>query len=518
VWLHFLAPTQAAALIVAFGLIVQGVSVWKLRHAIKWPRLVPFLIGGAIGVPIGGELLRWTPPRNLRIAVGAILVLFSLYNLIRPNLASAARAGVIADGAVGVANGVIGGATGLAGIAAVIWCSLRGWPPAEQRAVFQPSGVAVFAITALWLGGTGMISANTLTLFFIGLPVLAVGTWARLKLFGKLDDQAFRRGSANLAAVVGPQPARPGPIMPVSYSGRMHAKDSFPLALDQGIARPYVRTVGPKRSRPAFPRRSPKHCTSPAHRAKGLWRNLSDCKSQPGGGLENPMPDVTLFGFPRSVYVQMAGIVLTHKEVAYTFHDLEAEMNTPSHIALHPFERVPILQHGDFVVYETAAIVGYIDNAFDGPKLTPADPRQRARMNQWISAVNGYYYPNLIYHVSHERNVFPQLGIPSDEKVVAHAIPKVEVCLQVLERELLDSGQFLLGPELSLADFYMLPIIHAFGFAPEAQTMYPKHPAICAWRERMEALPALKRFRAAQPPRAPIEHARRWLEGHRPKY
>ena len=59
--------------------------------------------------------------------------------------------------------------------------------------MFQPSGVAVFAITALWLGGTGMISANTLTLFFIGLPVLAVGTWAGLKLFGKLDDQAFQR-------------------------------------------------------------------------------------------------------------------------------------------------------------------------------------------------------------------------------------------------------------------------------------------------------------------------------------
>ncbi|HEY1431958.1 MAG TPA: sulfite exporter TauE/SafE family protein [Stellaceae bacterium] len=192
-WLHFLAPTQAAALIVAFGLIVQGVSVWKLRGAIKWPRLVPFLIGGAIGVPIGGELLRWTAPGNLRIAVGAILVLFSLYNLIRPNLASAARAGAIADGAVGVVNGVIGGATGLAGIAAVIWCSLRGWPPAEQRAVFQPSGVVVFAITALWLGSKGMIGASTLTLFLIGLPVLAVGTWAGLKLFGKLDDQAFRR-------------------------------------------------------------------------------------------------------------------------------------------------------------------------------------------------------------------------------------------------------------------------------------------------------------------------------------
>jgi hypothetical protein len=180
-------------LIVVFGLIVQGFSVWKLRRAIKWPRLMPFLIGGAAGVPMSGELLRWTAPGNLRIAVGAILMLFSLYNLVRPSFASAARAGTVADGAVGVLNGVAGGATGLAGIAAVIWCSLRGWPAAEQCAVFQPSGIAVFAMTALWLGGTGMIGRDTLTLFLIGLPPLAVGTWAGLKSFRKLNEQAFRR-------------------------------------------------------------------------------------------------------------------------------------------------------------------------------------------------------------------------------------------------------------------------------------------------------------------------------------
>jgi uncharacterized membrane protein YfcA len=188
VWLHFLSPAQATVLIVAFGLIVQGVSVWKLRRAIKWPRLLPFVIGGVIGVPLGAELLRWTDPGNLRMAVGAILVLFSLYSLFRPSLGSMARAGVVADGAVGVVNGVIGGATGLAGIAGVIWSTLRGWPPPEQRAVFQPAGVAVFAMTVLWLGGTGMIGADTLALFLIGLPALALGTWAGLKLFGKLND------------------------------------------------------------------------------------------------------------------------------------------------------------------------------------------------------------------------------------------------------------------------------------------------------------------------------------------
>jgi uncharacterized membrane protein YfcA len=193
VWLHFMVPAQATPLIIAFGLIVQGVSVWKLRRAIQWKRLAPFLIGGVIGVPIGAELLRWASPGDLRLAVGAILVLFSLWNLFRPSLASMARAGIVADGVVGIVNGIIGSSTGLAGIAAVIWCSLRGWPPAEQRAVFQPSGVAIFAMTGLWLGGAGMIGGDTVTLFLIGLPALALGTWAGLRLFGKLDDQAFRR-------------------------------------------------------------------------------------------------------------------------------------------------------------------------------------------------------------------------------------------------------------------------------------------------------------------------------------
>jgi uncharacterized protein len=154
---------------------------------------MPFLIGGVIGVPIGAELLRYAAPGDLRIAIGAILVLFSLWNLFRPSFVSMARAGMVTDGAVGIVNGVIGGSTGFAGVAAIIWCSLRGWPPAEQRAVFQPSGVAVFLMTALWLGGAGMIGGDTLVLFLIGLPALAIGTWAGLQLFGKLDEQRFRR-------------------------------------------------------------------------------------------------------------------------------------------------------------------------------------------------------------------------------------------------------------------------------------------------------------------------------------
>jgi glutathione S-transferase len=229
------------------------------------------------------------------------------------------------------------------------------------------------------------------------------------------------------------------------------------------------------------------------------------------------MPDPIVYGFPRSTFVNIIRMLLTHKGVPYRFHDLEAVMGKPEHLALHPFNRVPILEHGELVVYETSAIAAYVDEACEGPRLTPKDAGARARMNQWISAVNSYYYPYMIYHVTHERIVFPELGIASDEKVVAHALPKVEAALAVVERELAHGKNFLLGDDISIADFYLLPATFAFSLTAEGQSMYPKFPAFCRWRERMDNLPATQKVRSAVI-RAPIEHAREWANSHRPKY
>jgi glutathione S-transferase len=230
------------------------------------------------------------------------------------------------------------------------------------------------------------------------------------------------------------------------------------------------------------------------------------------------MSETVVYGFPRSTFVNIVRLVLTHKDVPYTFQDLEPVMGKPEHLALHPFNRVPIFRHGDFTVYETSAIVAYIDEAFGGATLTPDSPRARARMNQWISTVNSYVYPYMIYHVTHERLVFPELGIASDERVVAHGLPKVELALSVMERELEHRAPYLLGSELSLADFYMLPSTFAFGLTDEGQSMYRKFPKFSEWRARMEDLPTTKKLRASMPPRAPIQHAREWAVSHRPKY
>jgi hypothetical protein len=192
-WLHVLTPLQTTTLIVAFGLIVQGYSVWRLRRALKFERLLPFLIGGALGLPFGVALLRWVSPTHMKTAIGALLIVFSLYSLVRPQLAKVTAGGRLADGGVGVLSGILGGTTGFGGILPTIWCTLRGWPKDEQRAVFQPTGVAIFLGTALVLGGTGSVTADTMQLFLIGLPALLAGSWLGLRLYGKLDEAAFRK-------------------------------------------------------------------------------------------------------------------------------------------------------------------------------------------------------------------------------------------------------------------------------------------------------------------------------------
>src|SRR5215218_10344065 len=69
VWLHILPPLQTASLIIAFGLIVQGVAVWKLRHVLAWTRLWPFLLGAALGVPLGVWVLALADPAQVRKGV-----------------------------------------------------------------------------------------------------------------------------------------------------------------------------------------------------------------------------------------------------------------------------------------------------------------------------------------------------------------------------------------------------------------------------------------------------------------
>jgi uncharacterized protein len=192
IWLHFLTPVQTVTLMVSYSVLLQGYGVWKLRHALDWRRVAPFIVGGAVGVPIGAMLLGHIDSAHLRAAVGVVLLLYSIYYLARPEI-EPVRGGVSADLAIGFLNGLLGGLTGLVGIVVVIWCQLRAWPKDVQRTVFQPVIIATSAMTAASLGAAGAVTADTVKLFLLGLPMLLAGTWVGMRLYGRLDEASFRR-------------------------------------------------------------------------------------------------------------------------------------------------------------------------------------------------------------------------------------------------------------------------------------------------------------------------------------
>src|SRR5262245_21688963 len=191
IWLHIVTPIQAATLLVGYGLLTQSYGIWRLRHALTWRNVAPFIVGSAIGVPIGTMLLTYVDPAHLRTGVGMILVLFASYSLARPSFKPVASAFPI-DVGIGVANGLLGGMTGLTGIIVTIWCQLRGWSKDVQRTVFQPVNLAAIVMSAISMSVAGVVTLETVKLYLLGLPFLLAGLWSGFKLYGNLDDAKFR--------------------------------------------------------------------------------------------------------------------------------------------------------------------------------------------------------------------------------------------------------------------------------------------------------------------------------------
>jgi uncharacterized membrane protein YfcA len=157
-------------------------------------------------------LLSTINPAYMRLGVGVLLVLFSIYGLAQPKL-TPVRAGAPADGGAGFLNGVVCGLTGLPGLVITIWCQLRAWPKDVQRAIFQPVILGAFVVTAISVAATGVVTADIVKLYLLGLPALLAGLWLGFKLYGKLDEVMFRKvilvmlffsGWALLAAQVWP--------------------------------------------------------------------------------------------------------------------------------------------------------------------------------------------------------------------------------------------------------------------------------------------------------------------------
>jgi len=205
------------------------------------------------------------------------------------------------------------------------------------------------------------------------------------------------------------------------------------------------------------------------------------------------MTDFIIHGVAGSPYVRAALLGLEEKGASWRLQPLVmGAARGPDHLARQPFGRIPVLEHGDFRLYETQAILRYLDRLYPDPSWTPSDPRAEARMNQICGITDWYVMPDISASIVFQRAVAPRFGMPVDEVRLAAAIPKAEVCMAELSR-LLGEQPFMAGETLTIADLLLAPQLEFFTHVEEGTPMFAAHPNLKAWVERMNARPSMRR-------------------------
>lgn len=205
------------------------------------------------------------------------------------------------------------------------------------------------------------------------------------------------------------------------------------------------------------------------------------------------MSDFTVYSIPGSPFGRAVLAALELKGAPYRLEPVApGTLQEEAHRSRHPFGRIPALRHGDFMLYETQAILRYIDRVLVDPPLTPRDPQAAARMDQLMNINDWYLFQGCNRIIGFERVVKPRLlGLETDEAAVAAAMPDAHRVFDELGR-LLGDQKFLTGDRLSLAD---LPIAAQLDFLPgipEWPALTDGNPNLVAWLGRMQNIPAMQ--------------------------
>ena len=196
------------------------------------------------------------------------------------------------------------------------------------------------------------------------------------------------------------------------------------------------------------------------------------------------MATLILHGTPLSTYVRTCRMALMEKGVAYELDPLMPQ--SPEQLEMQPWGSVPAMTHGAVRMYETLAICSYVDRAFDGPPLQPADPVAGARCWQWTSVFIQYLYRPAIDIVL-QRLIVPAQGGEADEALVASSVPKSDKALGALDGAL-DGNACFAGDEASLADYMVLPVLHYLKMTPEGETLLAPRANLARWQAATDEL------------------------------
>jgi glutathione S-transferase len=201
---------------------------------------------------------------------------------------------------------------------------------------------------------------------------------------------------------------------------------------------------------------------------------------------------LTIHGFPISTYVRTARMTCVEKNVDYQLDPIPPDDCKAR--GLHPFGKVPAMDHDGFKLFESGAICRYIDAAFQGPALLPADIKARALMDQWISVAGDALYDVMIRKFVLQY-VFAKDGKP-DRSVIDPAIGQIREQLGVLDRAY-GARDFVVGDSLTLADLFLAPLLFYVGKMPEGGELLGAVPAV---RRGIAAIETRKSCAETMPP------------------
>jgi glutathione S-transferase len=205
------------------------------------------------------------------------------------------------------------------------------------------------------------------------------------------------------------------------------------------------------------------------------------------------MSEFTVHSIPGSPFGRAVLATLQEKDVPCRFSPVApGTFQSPQHLARHPFGRVPVLEHDGFSLYETQAILRYLDRVLPSPALTPSDARRAARMDQVMNINDWYLFHGVGNVIVFHRVVGPRvMGLKPDEAAIEAAMPKARTVFKELAR-LLGEQPFFAGDALSLADLMAAPAIGFFSETPEWAELGAPHQNLVAWLARMQDRPSFK--------------------------
>jgi glutathione S-transferase len=203
------------------------------------------------------------------------------------------------------------------------------------------------------------------------------------------------------------------------------------------------------------------------------------------------MTRFVVHSIPGSPFGRAVLAVLHEKGAPCVFSSVHpGTLKSEAHLARHPFGRVPVLDDGDFRLYETAAILRYLDRVLPTPALTPADPKAAALMDQAMNVSDWYLFQGVSNVIAFQRVVGPKImGLTPDEAAIAAAMPKARQVFAELSR-LLGDAPYFAGDAVSLADFMLGSQLDFFVETPEWDEL--KTPNLAAWLGRMSARESFK--------------------------